>query len=199
MRRVFLNIAAAALTFAVGLGLAALPGPAGRSGGVREASPLNDTPVHVGDSRGGRETYGEAQTPEDFKQFWAEFRSAVAREDSEGLYDLTAHEGFYWRRAGLTLESEPCEDSSVSFEPPGYVAAVTGCVFFIKDREEFSRNCPVIFRRTLRRAVLTREPIQNWPDSYILNVPAEGRRGAAELTVVFVDDGRGFKFAGEWR
>ncbi|MBV9924468.1 MAG: hypothetical protein JOZ96_05450 [Acidobacteria bacterium] len=193
MRRTALRSLIAAVAFAAGLACAKLPA-ASAALGEFFAEPVVEAPaMHLSAEQWKcLEFYEESHTPSDFKEFWAEFKSALARDDRARLYELTAHESFAWEAEVLTLPHKTCwADRPEWLWTPG-------TEYVIKNRAQFSRNYDRIFTRALKGASAAREPLPNWPDSYIMTFSESGDPDVPFRTVRFADDGRGYKFTGAW-
>lgn len=143
MRRITLRLAAASLTFAIGsisVWFPQLVPQLNLLSGKSEADSLLAAPSDaVAYERA--EYYPDARTTDDFKQFWAEFKAAVRRDDKKALYALTTHNDFTWHPKSLKLHYKTRE---------GYYA--------IRSYEEFAQSYPDIFPSALKQAILTKKP-----------------------------------------
>lgn len=185
MRRISLRIGTAALAFAVGLSSALLPGFAPRSMKFF-GEPAADVPAAAmnGVSYRCLESYDVTRTTDDFGQFWAEFKSAVARDDRERLYALTEHGEFEWTTGGLSLGRHACGKSSLYY-------------FLIRDYDEFDRNYELIFTPEVREAILTGAPEPFGSQTYNLYFEGDARGRREKLVLEFGKfRGAGFKFDG---
>ena len=185
MRRIARWIVVAALTFTVGLACVLLPGVVSQLRGLNEEPVVAAPPMAVNDDlKKCRDVYEEERTPDDFGQFWSEFRSAVSSDDKEKLYALTRHEQFSWEAGEVRLHHPLCGEDGDYY-------------FVIRSYDEFSRSYDQLFAASFKKAILTRAPVPNNQHLYTISwVERKGRYGNSYELMFSNANGRGFKFIG---
>jgi hypothetical protein len=185
MKRIARHVAIASLTFIVGLSCVLLPATLSQLKGYFE-EPVVEAPSMVvnDDPKRCHEVYEESRAPDDFGQFWSEFKSAVSRDDRERLYELTAHDEFSWEPGDIKLHHKLCGESGDYY-------------FVIKNFDDFSQSYDQLFTASVKKQILKQTPLlDNQHFHGISWLEGKGRYRTSSFLEFSDSKGRGFKFIG---
>ena len=137
----------------------------------------------------------EAQTMDDFQEFWREFRRAVSAEDKDKLFSLIGTCDFvWWEEPSLPLKMADCVLGPT--EDCNYPAYLVGGRQLFQSRSDFDGTYGRIFTRANRDKILNGTPWQTGNGYAISWEPA--RYETYSLTFERLE-GIGYKFTGlEW-
>jgi hypothetical protein len=187
MKRIARRIGVASLTFAVGLTCVLLPAVVSQVRGFFEEPVVEPPPLALkSDELKCLEFYDEANTPDDFGQFWSAFKAGIGQNDREKLYPLIAHDGFSWEPGGIYLPIKTCGEYDPYY--PTYL---------IKNFDQFSRNYELLFPDSFKKAILTQAPTYEGDSSYVLGWADRKGPHRGSFSLYFQNtDGRGYKLVG---